>query len=100
MYNNIKYILIQYIIVRIIEILLILRNKNAKIFLRQISGEVPDALKLLFGRVTSRWKTSIYADLIWVPNIYLRSNLILKLTSSYGIWEIPSLEMLSNPIKP
>ena len=33
-------------------------------------------------------------------NIYLRSNLILKLTSSYGIWEIPSLVMLSNPMKP
>lgn len=33
MYNNIKCILIQYIIIRIIGILLILRNGNVKEFL-------------------------------------------------------------------
>lgn len=32
MYNNIEYILIQYIIIRIIEILLILKSENVKEF--------------------------------------------------------------------
>lgn len=39
MYNNIKCILIQYIIIRIIGILLILRNGNVKEFLdKKCSG--------------------------------------------------------------
>ncbi len=41
MYNYIKYILIQYIIIRIIEILLILRNGNVKEFLdKKCSGGI------------------------------------------------------------
>lgn len=41
MYNNIKYILIQYIIIRIIKILLILKNGNVKEFLdKKCSGGI------------------------------------------------------------